>query len=303
VFASYRLLGLRIVAVMQGAGPLTTVAGRWLTRRILNRVDVFMARDPKTLALLAGLRPHCQLVLAQDGIFAGNPQAEPLSAQEAAGLQALLDSPPGPLIGFNLRLWFHFASSLLPYQFVQRRYRARSEERMRALIEAARVAIGDLRRTHRARIILLSMYEPGVEPWEDDLPYLLRVKQAFAADAEVRVVETPLSLRAFAELLGRLDLVVGMRLHSALAAIRLGVPAVHLAYTLKGYDIFAALGLADYVVAVERFLQTPTVLTSVIAGALAQPELRTRMRQLAQRTTLDNERTLHAVLDRLREQP
>jgi polysaccharide pyruvyl transferase WcaK-like protein len=172
---------------------------------------------------------------------------------------------------------------------------------MRALVEAATTVIGELRRTHQARIILLSMYEPGVEPWEDDLPYLEQIKQALAADDDVRVVDTPLSLRGFAELLGRLDLVVGMRLHSALAAIRLGVPAIHLAYTLKGYDIFAALGLAEYVIPVERFLQTPAVLSGAIVKALAQPALRARIQDLAQRTTLENERALGAVLDRFRE--
>jgi polysaccharide pyruvyl transferase WcaK-like protein len=298
VFSSYRLLGLRIIAVMQGAGPLTTTTGRWLARQILNRMDVFIARDPKTLALLTALRPRCQLVLAHDGIFAGDPLAEPLSAGEAELVQHLVGAETRPVIGFNLRLWFHFASSLLPYQFVKRRYRARSEDRMRRLIDAAQAVIGELRHTHRARIILLSMYEPAVELWEDDLPYLERIKQSFAADSDVQIAGVPLSLRAFAELIRRLDLVVGMRLHSALAAIRLGVPAVHLAYTLKGHDIFAALGLADYVVAVEQFLQTPSALSGVITRVLAQPGLRNHVQHLADRTTRENERIFQAVLDR-----
>jgi polysaccharide pyruvyl transferase WcaK-like protein len=89
-----------------------------------------------------------------------------------------------------------------------------------------------------------------------------------------------------------------MRLHSALAAIRLGVPAVHLAYTLKGHDIFAALGLADYVVAVEQFLQTPSALSGVITRVLAQPGLRNHVQHLADRTTRENERIFQAVLDR-----
>ncbi len=301
VFGSYRALGLRVISVMQGAGPLTTRTGRWLARHILNRLDVFLARDPGTLALLKSLRPRCRLVLAHDGIFAGDPLGEPLSAAEAGRVRDLVGPGNRPVIGFNLRMWFHFASGLLPYQLVQRRYRARSEERMGRLVDGARAVLGELRAAHHARIVLLSMYQPGVEPWEDDLPYLARIKQSFADDVNVQLVDTPLSLRGFAELLRRLDVVAGMRLHSALAAIRLGVPAIHLAYTLKGRDIFAALGLADWVVNVEEFMDAPSVLSTRISRALAEPALRERIRALAERTTGENRRLLRAELDRSRE--
>ena len=69
VFASYRTLGLRIVVAMQGAGPLTTLTGRWLARRVLALVDTALLRDGGSFELVAGLTKREKLVLAHDGIF------------------------------------------------------------------------------------------------------------------------------------------------------------------------------------------------------------------------------------------
>ena len=295
VFTSYRLLRLRTVALMQGAGPLTTRTGRWLARRILNRVDTFVARDPKTLELLDSLNSRCRLVLAWDGIFAGDPLREPLSSSE----QTLVDDLVGDrgrrsIIGFNLRLWFHFASGILPYQFVKRRYQERARVRMAALLQSAAQVLRELRVRYDARILLLSMYEPDTEPWEDDLPHLERLG-TLVGDDEIRVVREPLSLRGFCELVRRLDLVIGMRLHSTLTALRLGVPAIHLAYTLKGHDIFAALGLADLVRDVDEFIDAPEKLTETIARVLADEGIAERVQAAAEQAVSRN----HAVLEQL----
>ena len=295
VFTSYRLLRLRTVALMQGAGPLTTRTGRWLARRILNRVDTFVARDPKTLELLDSLNSRCRLVLAWDGIFAGDPLREPLSSSE----QTLVDDLVGErgrrsIIGFNLRLWFHFASGILPYQFVKRRYQARARVRMAALLQSAAQVLRELRVRYDARILLLSMYEPDTEPWEDDLPHLERLG-TLVGDDEIRVVREPLSLRGFCELIRRLDLVIGMRLHSTLTALRLGVPAIHLAYTLKGHDIFAALGLADLVRDVDEFIDAPEKLTETIARVLADEGITERVQAASEQAVSRN----HAVLEQL----
>ena len=270
LFSLYRLLGLRILVVMQGAGPLETRIGRFLTRRILHLVDCFLVRDEGSFRLLSGLTEPDRLVLAQDGIFLSGFDGEAVAPQELAKIDAMTACSPGQkLIGVNLRLWFHFIGGILPYQFAKRRYQARAADKMAEFVGATERLVQQLRRGLGARILLVSMYEPGVEPWEDDLPFLRRVKAAFAGDEEVVLVEEPLEIGAFFQLFRRLDLMIGARLHSALIALRAGRPAIHLAYTLKGPAIFAQLGLSDWVVDLKDFIAAPERVTDLAERILA----------------------------------
>jgi polysaccharide pyruvyl transferase WcaK-like protein len=269
VFLSYRLLGLRILLALQGAGPLGTPGGRFLARRVLSLVDLALVRDKGSERLLRELMPADRLRLAADGIFLdGFPTREapcPLGSRVAPVAAA----GGRPVVGVNVRLWFHFAGSWVPYQFARERYRARAEAPMNALLASIEGVIAHLRARHDARVVLVSMYEPGVEPWEDDLPLLERIKTRFAADDEVVLCTDDLPIEALCGLFSLFDLMIGMRLHSTLIALRAGVPAIHVAYTSKGRDIYGDLGLADWVVAVEDVLRSPRHLIALADRLLA----------------------------------
>lgn len=301
VFISYRLLGLRIVLVMQGAGPITTSAGRWLTRRVLNRVDVALLRDHGSRELVDSLKSRVRIKACHDGIFLDGFPGAQTPATELEAVNRLTERPDGkPLIVINLRLWFHLSSGVLPYQFAQNRYRERANASMGKLIESTTNIISALRDQHDARILLVSMYEPGVEPWEDDLPYLQQVKNdSFAADDAVRVLETPLGIPAFYELMQRPDLVIGMRLHATLIALRAGIPALHLAYTLKGPDIYTDLGLEDLVLSLEDFMNEPERLIAMCNNALADTGLRERVSTAVKAACKENTLVLKEVFEEI----
>ena len=58
VFVSYRLLGLKILVALQGAGPLTTPLGRWLAaRRTPRPTKLVLVRDRGSHDLLRGMLP------------------------------------------------------------------------------------------------------------------------------------------------------------------------------------------------------------------------------------------------------
>ena len=255
VFLSYRFRGLKIMLAHQGAGPLTTSLGRWLARRILGCVSLALMRDTGSHRLLATLMPSRRVRLAGDGIFLGGfPTRE--DGHIIPRVATLLSAEGRQVVGVNIRQWFHFNSSLVPYQFARKRYLARAEAKMDALLNAVAAMIARLRR-RGARVLLISMYEPGVEPWEDDAPLLARLKARFQDDAEVVVCDDDFAIADLCALLGRLDLMIGMRLHSTLIALRCGAPALHLSYTLKGRDIFGDLGLADWVFDVDDAMAAP----------------------------------------------
>ncbi|MBN1450877.1 MAG: polysaccharide pyruvyl transferase family protein, partial [Anaerolineales bacterium] len=255
-FRFYRSLGLKVICLFQGAGPVTTAMGRVLARGVLSQVDTFVARDPGTFALVEKLRPRTKCILAHDAIFLPGFEEDiaTVPSTEKDLLDRFFTSAGRPVIGINLRQWFHFASSLLPYQFSRQKYMQRSEERMGKLIDSMSGLIASLREREGARILLISAYQPGVRPWEDDLPWLERVKAQFKEDDEVMLVDSPLTMPAYFELMSRLDVMIGMRLHSSLVALRFGVPSINLSYTLKGGDILKHLLLAENVIDLSGFL-------------------------------------------------
>jgi len=298
LFGIYRAIGLRIIVVMQGAGPLTRGSGRWLARHILNLVSLFVARDPRSRALLGGLGALARLDQGSDGIFLDgfddDLHVPPAEGRFVSGIVAR--RPGQPVIGINVRLWFHFASSWVPYQFAKKRYQARATARMARVLDNLMEAIAALRCRHGARIVLLSMYEPGTEPWEDDLPLLRALKERFAADEDVVVIEDDLSIPGFYRLVSRLNLVIGMRLHSTLAAIRAGVPAIHISYTDKGRDIFRALGLGDLVVELGEFMDDPAPVIDKAARVLKDSDLRARIIAVRDETIQRNRTVLSESL-------
>jgi polysaccharide pyruvyl transferase WcaK-like protein len=246
LFLRYRMMGLKIWCLFQGAGPITTILGRMLVSGILNCVDVFVARDPGTFDLISSVSKKTRLILGQDAIFLHGFETDLDKAKvnrysNDQGVSKRL------VIGVNIRQWFHFASSILPYEISRDKYRERSTEKMKVLIACFCDTIQHLRQKYDARIMLISAYQPNVVQWEDDLPWLQKIKKEFALDDEVVLLDTALSLPEYFKLMSDLDLMIGMRLHSSLIALRFGVPAINVSYTLKGKDIYSHLGLSDNV--------------------------------------------------------
>ena len=301
VFRFYRTFGLKVVCLFQGAGPITTAPGRLLARAVLAQVDTFVARDPGTFALIERLRPRTKRVLAHDAIFLPgfDEDRSSISASERATLDSYFQTDGRLVIGVNLRQWFHFASSILPYQFSREKYLKRSEAQMQGLIQSMSELIASLRTRERARVLLTSAYQPGVRPWEDDLPWLEQVKTKFAADKEVQLVDAPLMMPAYFNLMSRLDLMIGMRLHSSLVALRFDVPSINLSYTLKGGDILRHMGLPDSVADLRGFIESPQTVLARAESMLANaPSERRKVADAVAKACETNMSVLKSIVSR-----
>lgn len=292
-FCFYRALGLKIICLFQGAGPITTAAGRVLARAVLSQVDTFVARDPGTFALIEKLNPRTKRVLAHDAIFLPGFEDDLYPAESLA---PLFDGSEGSVIGINIRQWFHFASSILPYQFSRKKFAARSEAQMQDLIRSMTELIASLRTRQRARILLISAYQKDVRPWEDDLPWLERVKANFADDDEVKLVNMSLTMPEYYNLMSHLDLMIGMRLHSSLVALRFGVPSINLSYTIKGRDILKHLSLGENMVDLSSFISSPQGVLERAWMILAnQPSERQKIRQAVRQAIETNMTILKSI--------
>jgi polysaccharide pyruvyl transferase WcaK-like protein len=297
LFAMYRCCGLKIILVQQGAGPITTKPGRLLARALLGLVCLAIVRDSGSERLVRGLRPTLRVLRGSDAIFL--PDMSELAATSAARARAaaLRDGlGDRPLIGVNIRRWFHFSSSIIPYRFARAAFDEHGREEMEGLYRAFHATIAQLREKTGARILLLSMYEPNIEPWEDDLPHLRTLAERFQYDPEVVLTESDLTLPEFYQLVAALDLMIGMRLHSCLTSLRAGVPTLHIAYTLKGVDILRDLGLDDICLTTEQVLRTPDVITEKALAILRNDAMRAKIESAVERTVKDNAALLAKVL-------
>lgn len=260
LFLKYRIKGMRIIVLFQGAGPVESSLGHFLANKVLKLVDLFVARDPGTYELINRLNPEINSILGFDAIFLPGLEKDMSLRSEEFSIQKKLDSTENEsMIGFNIRQWFHFASSILPYQFSREKYLQRSQDKMHQLLNAAIQVIRELQKENK--ILLISAYQPGVVPWEDDLHWLAQIKAQFSENSRVILVDEEMSIPTYFNFMSRLDLMIGMRLHSTLIALRFGVPSLNISYTLKGKDIMEHLGLSDNVVALEDFIHEPTVVT------------------------------------------
>ncbi|MGI5819557.1 MAG: polysaccharide pyruvyl transferase CsaB [Armatimonadota bacterium] len=200
VLARARHEGLPYVIHAQGLGPLNGWVARRMVRRYLRRAEAVTLRDETSLALARQLGAPEELVsLTADPAFLLEPAA---GAEIDAILSDLGVDARRPLIGMVVREW-----------------------------RAAREALGPL-----AKIARL-----GVERWGArtivmpfHLPDDLEVSHELAAVApEVALVDRELHPRALLGLIGRLDLLVSMRLHALIFAAATAVPAVGLSYDPK----------------------------------------------------------------------
>lgn len=294
IFRMYKSLGLKIVCLFQGAGPIRTRLGRSLASQVLRTADAFVARDPGTASLVGELSSNVDVTIGHDGIFLPGFEEDLVNVSDFRFLDRDSD---GPLVGFNLRQWYHFSSSLLPYQFSQKKFKQRSNERMAAVVDAARTLVKYLRDEWAARVLLISAYQPEVVPWEDDQPWLESVKSSFVDDPEVILIDQALSLPEYFSMMAELDLMIGMRLHSTLTALRFGVPSINISYTLKGRDILSRMGLSANVVDLEDFIEAVGPIIARVDQLLNNlAEEKEQVKEIVDKATEENFEILTSII-------
>jgi polysaccharide pyruvyl transferase WcaK-like protein len=141
---------------------------------------------------------------------------------------------------------------------------------MEKIVSAGITFCSRMIKEYNARILLFSMYEAGIDPWESEEKYLIKIRDTVGKGIEL--FDTSATLEEFCNGISSCDIMVGMRLHSTLLALRCGVPAINLSYTLKGRDIFSDLGLGDWVVDLDTFKDSPEELVVKVRSLLQEKQ-------------------------------
>ena len=237
---------------------------------LIRKTDLIVARDSQSYKLLRSINHEKAIKLAYDGVFLGRTDFASIEKKEKEYIDNMFFCK-GFSIGFNIRLWYHLKNNLLPYQFSQKSSLRRATPRMEKLADSSSRLIDNLLEKHNCRVFLISAYQPGEYTSEDDMIWLDMIRKK-SDNEKIILIKEKMSLMAYLYLMSKLDLMIGMRLHSALAAIRVNVPSINLSYTLKGKNIFSDMGLSEYVFELNEFVKDPFIIANKVAAMLSNLE-------------------------------
>jgi polysaccharide pyruvyl transferase WcaK-like protein len=236
-------MGKRVMLCAQTIGPFRTLGP--LVRRVLSRVAGITARDRYTEGVLQelGIRgPLMQRTADMAHLL------EPAAPEQADRL--LAEAPPGlrrgPLLGVTV-------SRLLGHR--------QSFGRGGRLLGCFAEALGAMVERHGLSLLLVA-HSTGPRPARDDRRITRRLAELLGRPERVHFVAEDLDPAQVKGLIGRCDLFCAMRLHSAIAALCMGVPCVALAYGPK------ALGLMEGWGQTSRTLQVSALRGQELLAAL-----------------------------------
>ncbi len=196
-----------------GIGPINKNINRFLTKLILNKVDLITLRDEDSRQYLEGMKvKNKNIVVTADPVFT----LEPVSNHR---VMEILENENIPLneryIGFSIRKW-------------------KDDEN---LIDIVSKTIGFIISKYNTKVILIPMHYP--EDLDISLNILGRVKNkdCFVLKDKYTVEEI------MGGIIKMLDLIVAMRLHSLIYAATQEVPIVGLSYDPKVEGILNSLGM------------------------------------------------------------
>lgn len=205
-------MGKPVFIYAQGIGPIRSKTGRFLARRILNRVQAITVRDQESCQDLLEMGVTTPVEITADPVLALRPE----HIDRKLGTRILEQSGCNPAVngntaGISVREWQG-----------QKGYEA----------AIARVADRLVRRGYQ--VVFLPMQYP------EDADCSREVIGQMEEQASL--IDRALTVPEVAAVISNLTLVVGMRLHALILAAVLGVPPVAVSYDPKIDRFMAMLG-------------------------------------------------------------
>lgn len=201
-----------VMVYANGIGPINKNINRFLTKLILNKVDLITLRDEDSRQYLEGMKvKNKNIVVTADPVFT----LEPVSNHR---VMEILENENIPLneryIGFSIRKW-------------------KDDEN---LIDIVSKTIDFIISKYNTKVILIPMHYP--EDLDISLNILGRVK-----NKDCFVLKDKYTVEEIMGIIKMLDLIVAMRLHSLIYAATQEVPIVGLSYDPKVEGILNSLGM------------------------------------------------------------
>lgn len=242
-----RVLGVRILGLGLGVGPLDTKVGNALARFALLQLDAFVGRDARSCEHASRLvRGKIPVTQAPDlAMFLGSESREVAEKflRENEGVK--IESGEF-IIGVAIRRWFHLKRRVLPYAWTGGEKKGARDERFERMLTNIAAALRKFAEGRRVRLLFFCM---GEAEWDGDASFARQVAEATGLPSHI------LKLSCSAEMIraatGVCDQFLSVRMHSAMLAMSSGVPTGAICYVPKVRDFFAMHGVESFALKIE----------------------------------------------------
>lgn len=227
----------------QSFGPLKKSWEVYLSRWVLNKSRILMAREPVSYQFLAGLPVDPKkLDLLPDMAFAFQGKQPEFGEQWLIniGIEPFQDRP---LMGMTVIDW--------EAQYNYFNQQAKYEKVILA-------GINNFIEKYKGTVILFPQCS-GPDPAEDDRLPSMKLKKASGNNEKIIVVETPLNADQLISAYSQMDIFIGTRMHSNIFALIGIIPVIAIGYLHKTSGIAKMVGIEDWVMEIREMSESELI--------------------------------------------
>ena len=254
------LLDKPLVLLPQTLGPLNGRVARTVGGFIMRRAKRVYARDQESLDEVRHLmgRNHSKLAFSYDMAFL----LEPVAPLNKPGWLAN-KGPTPPLVGLNVSGLLYMGGYTRNNMFgLKSDYR-----------ELVRQIIGYFIEQKGAQVVLVPHVFGGGDDLESDVAAGAAIYEELGSQyhGKLQLISEEYDEHEMKHLIGQCDFFLGSRMHSCIAALSQGVPAVGLAYSKKFLGVLRTIG-AERLVVDLRELDAKKIMALVEAAYMSREE-------------------------------
>ncbi len=215
-----KFLGKPVMVYANGIGPIERKVNRFLTKNILNRVDLITLRDDKSMEYVRELGiKNKNIYVTADPVFT-------LEASSKDRVNQIFDIEKIPrdkkIIGISIRQW------------------KKSKNLIQIMVEAIDYIVDK----YDVNVLLVPMHYP------EDLGISVEIKNL--VDKGCYVIKEKYNVEEIMGIIREFEIIIAMRLHSLIYAANQEIPMIGLSYDPKVDGILKSLGM-DSICNVEEF--------------------------------------------------
>lgn len=221
-----------IMLYAQSIGPIGNIKFRFLTRYILNKVNLITLREEISRKVLQNLKINIPTIyVTSDAAFMFHKNVQSLRAEFILNKEGI-NKKENRLIGVTLMRW-HYPGD--------RNAESKHENYKLTMAEALDNIIEKLDVT----VIFISMNTNKQR--EEEINLAKEIIQIMKYKQNSKVITGEYTPEEIKDIISQLDLVVGTRFHSIIFALTTGVPVVSIMYEHKAMGIMKMLNFEKYV--------------------------------------------------------
>jgi colanic acid/amylovoran biosynthesis protein len=234
------LVGKRVIMLPQTYGPYKSLISRAITRYILKRCNLILARDRQSLSLAGQLinssRPLQEMQFCPDVAFT----LPPIEPRHIDIDPPLPDRAQEILVGVNINGLMYSGGYTGRNMF---------DLKMDYRVFASKL-ITDLLQHDHLRVLLVPHtfgFSGSVNSDPEASRSVIAAVNSKQSTDKLHMVMKPYNQSEMKAIIGKCDFFVGSRMHACIAALSQGIPTVAVAYSKKFKGVFASVGAEESV--------------------------------------------------------